>query len=45
VVVQTATFEDMATEEQPVIETPFTVKLMVPVAPAVTVAVSVTDSP
>jgi hypothetical protein len=37
-----ATFETMVTAEQPVIDVPFTVKLTVPVAPAVTVAVSVT---
>ena len=45
VVVQIARFDEIVTAEQPVIEVPLTVKLTVPEAPEVTVAVSVTVCP
>jgi cytoskeletal protein RodZ len=44
-VVHTARLEEIVTAAQPVMEIPFTMKLTVPVAPAVTVAVSVTVCP
>jgi hypothetical protein len=43
VVVHVATLEEIVTAEHPVIDVPFTVKFTVPVAPVVTVAVSVID--
>ena len=45
VVVQIARFDEIATAEQPVIGVPLTVKSTVPVAPDVTVAVSMTVCP
>jgi hypothetical protein len=45
VVVHVAILEEMVTAEQPVIDVPLTVKFTVPVAPVVTVAVSVIDWP
>ena len=45
VVVHTALFDEIATDAQLVIADPFAVKLTVPVAPLVTVAVSVTVCP